>query len=192
MKNRRIILIRHGATKGNEGKRYVGRTDEPLLDISKEKLKAHADTGVKKVYISTLLRARETAEILFPEAELVEIDDLREIDFGDYEYKNHEELNGLKPYQRFIDSGGVIPFPNGEGREEFIARTLKGFERVLQEEDGNSGDIYIVAHGGTIMAIMDRFVKSARDFYDWMTLNGEGYVIRCEDEDHYTVCGLYP
>ena len=28
-----LVFIRHGATKGNLEKRYIGRTDEPLCDI---------------------------------------------------------------------------------------------------------------------------------------------------------------
>ena len=190
--DRRIIIIRHGATAGNFQKRYVGCTDEPLLEESVRALKEHTDESIKKVYISPMRRALQTAEILFPNAEYIVIDELRECDFGEYEYMNHAELDGLIPYQRFIDSMGFIPFPGGEGREEQIIRTMKGFERIMEAEKGADGDIHIVAHAGTMMALMDWIIVPHRDFYEWMRGNGEGYVIRCEDEDRYTVCGVYP
>ena len=192
MLGRRITIIRHGVTAGNLEKRYVGNTDEPLLEESVQALKKQTDPKVKKVYISPMLRAGQTAQILFPNAECIVIDELRECDFGDYEYRNHEELDGLEPYQKFIDSRGFTPFPNGEDREEQTARTMRGFERILKAEEGSKGDIYIVAHAGTMMALMESIVVPHRDFYDWMRGNGEGYVIKCEDKDHYTVCGVYP
>ncbi len=189
---RKITLVRHGRTKGNLEGRFVGRTDEPLLEESGSELKKYADPNVKMVYISSMLRAEQTAKILFPNAECIVIDELRECDFGDYEYKNHAELDGLIPYQRFIDSGGFEPFPGGEGRKDQTIRSLNAFERIMKAEDGNIDDIYIVAHGGTIMAIMENLVVPGREFYEWMCGNGEGYVIRLESKDHYTVCGVYP
>ena len=35
----KIVLIRHGATKGNLEKRYIGRTDEDLCGEGIKKLK---------------------------------------------------------------------------------------------------------------------------------------------------------
>lgn len=187
-----ITLIRHGATQGNLERRFIGNTDEPLLDEERSRLSGLSRWDVKLVYISPMKRAYETARILFPKAELVMIDGLKECDFGEYEYKNHEELNGLLPYQRFIDSGGYEAFPGGEGRADFTARVLGAFEDIVSRSDVNGDEIYIVSHGGTIMAIMEGLVTPHRDFYDWMCGNGEGYVIRCEVKDHYTVSGVYP
>ncbi len=191
MRNKRLILIRHGVTMGNVQKRYVGRTDEPLLDISKEKLKPYADHKVRKVYISPMKRAYETSSLLFPNAGCIIIDEFRECDFGEYEYKNYEELNGLMPYQQYIDSGGSTAFPGGESRDEFIERVMTGFAK-MSETVGDEEDVYIVAHGGTVMAIMDRLVVPHKDFHEWHVEGGEGYVIRCEDSGNYTLCSLYP
>jgi len=34
----RVLLIRHGKTKGNEEHRYIGRTDESLSEIGKKEI----------------------------------------------------------------------------------------------------------------------------------------------------------
>ena len=38
----RIDLIRHGMTRGNEERRYIGITDEPVLEEDQEQLKKDA------------------------------------------------------------------------------------------------------------------------------------------------------
>ena len=44
--------------------------------------------NVARVYSSPLLRCRETAEILFPDTTLQTVDNLIEMDFGDFEGKS--------------------------------------------------------------------------------------------------------
>ena len=42
----KIVLIRHGATKGNLEKRYIGRTDEDLCGEGIKKLKEDTCAGI--------------------------------------------------------------------------------------------------------------------------------------------------
>lgn len=51
------------------------------------------------------------------------------MDFGAFEGHNYQELAGDPAYQRWIDSGGTLPFPEGESREEFIRRNVAGYEK---------------------------------------------------------------
>ena len=66
-----ILWIRHGQTQGNVERRYVGRTDEELTLDSREKLKMRKQQGIgfapDLVYVSPMIRCRETADLLFPE-----------------------------------------------------------------------------------------------------------------------------
>jgi len=52
-----------------------------------------------------------------------------EMDFGAFEGHNYQELSGDPAYQRWIDSGGTLPFPEGESREEFIRRSVAGSKK---------------------------------------------------------------
>ena len=78
----RIWLIRHFQTQGNLERRYIGRTDEPILP---------GQTGTvlcdpKKIVASPMLRCRQTAEQLFQRARMCSgktsgrwiLDDLKE------------------------------------------------------------------------------------------------------------------
>ena len=105
-----ILWIRHGQTQGNVERRYVGRTDEGLTADAKEKLKMRKQRGIgfeaDLIYVSPMIRCRDTADLLFPEQRKVPWDGLQETDFGDFEYKNYEELKDDPLYQVWIDSNG--------------------------------------------------------------------------------------
>lgn len=207
-----ILLIRHGKTAGNLEKRYLGTTDEGLClqgrdALNHRRLKGIYDfpecTGSSAVlWGSPMLRCRETAGLLFPHMEYHTEPDLRECDFGRFEYKNYPELNGSADYQAWVDSGGALPFPEGEDPEEFRRRCCRGFEKILnsvksrgihgpdrtkaaavhtEKTEAPVGDgepaLILVVHGGTIMSIMATFAAEKRDYFDWQPDNGGGY--RC-------------
>lgn len=178
----KLLLIRHGETYGNKMKRYIGKkTDEPLLEESKEGLKKLNYPVPDLVYVSPMLRCTQTAGILFPGKPLNIIDELEECDFGEFENKNYLELNGNKNYQAWIDSGGTLPFPGGESREEFQKRNIRGFQKVM----GNcmrrgAQSAALVVHGGTIMNIMEEYAEESRPFYDWHVKNGKGYEVEMD------------
>lgn len=190
-----LYLIRHGMTLGNVEHRYIGRqTDEPLSEDGRQQLEKRKDQwaqvcrtwDMSYVFVSPMLRCRQTAEILFPQIPQIEIDPWREMDFGEFEGKNYIELQKNPNYQAWIDSNGTLPFPGGESRETFIKRCEQGFYRMLigikgrlQKMDEKQPSSKITAgavvHGGTIMAILSSFYGG--DYFDHQVKNGGGY--RC-------------
>lgn len=180
----KLLFIRHGQTKGNREGRYVGRTDEPLLkeardELSGKSLILKAVFRPDVLYVSPMLRCRETAQILFPQKEQIEADAFRECNFGEFEYRNYGELNGNPDYQRFIDSGGTCGFPGGEAMDVFQDRCVRKFCDLIDFEWKRRPDsnIAFVVHGGTIMAILDCFSNPHKSYFEWRTENGNGYAV---------------
>ena len=176
----KCYLIRHGATKGNQEGRYVGSTDEPVLSEQLEKLIKLTSilSPVDYVFTSPYLRCRQSAQEIFsgfitaPEV----IWDFREIDFGEFEYKNYQELNGNIDYQRFIDSGGTIAFPGGEEPEHFKIRCCYAFlSCVRKARDQGFTVLGFSLHGGTIMAVMEALGIPSKDYFAYQVKNGGGY-----------------
>ena len=176
-----LYFIRHGATKGNQEKRYVGSTDEELTEAAVLQLETHRlehsrqFAGIDVVVVSPMKRCVQTADILFPGKKQIVVEDLRECDFGEFEYRNFRELDGNPWYQRFIDSMGMSGFPGGEDRKRFQERCVRGFERIMPELTGHTEAAFVV-HGGTIMALFDRCSEPHGDYYDWQIGPGEGFV----------------
>jgi alpha-ribazole phosphatase len=183
-KNIEILLIRHGETAGNAKKQYIGRTDVPLSPEGAEKAKltaVHYDT--KQVYVSPLLRARQTASIKFPNAEQRVIDGLREMDFGVFEGRSAEEMQFDSEYESWVQSRCLDRCPGGDTFDEFKSRVLAAFNDIindflsLREERA-----VIVAHGGTIMSIMFEHAPERRDFYAWPVPNCGGYLVTADGD----------
>jgi len=174
----RIWLIRHFRTQGNLERRYIGRTDEPILP---------GQTGnilccPEKIITSPMLRCRQTARLLFQKEPDLICENFREKDFGRFEGKNYEELKDDPGYQRWLDSNGTIPFPEGEGQEAFFERTRLGFEQMMEHlMDLQCREAAFVVHGGTIMAVLSAFSQTGGEFYDWQVSNGSGYSAIAEE-----------
>lgn len=178
----KIWLIRHGMTEGNLKGRYIGRTDEHLCQEGKKALSELSYPVPDGLFISPMIRCRETAEILFPGKKFRIMDQLSETDFGDFENKNYRELAGNPDYQAWIDSGGNLPFPGGESREAFRERTLEGVQKVIAICSGeNLQSAALVVHGGTIMTLMEAWGRPERDFYSWHVKNGHCYMTETDE-----------
>ena len=170
-----ICFIRHGMTAFNTEHRYLGRTDEPLCSKGIAEIVKKSYPYVNDVVCSPMKRCIETANIIYPHKKPMVADDLRECDFGLFEGKNYKELSGDPYYQKWLDSMGTIPFPNGESPDEFKNRCISAFESVMKELSGSESAAFVV-HGGTIMSVMERYALPKREFYDYQLKNGEGYL----------------
>ena len=168
-----VLLIRHGLTQGNAQHRYIGcRTDEPLCKKGIEALQKGCYPPVARVLVSPMLRCRQTAALLYPDITPEIVPDFRECDFGRFEGKSYDELNGDPDYQAWIDSGGALPFPGGEAREAFVARCVRAFARI---PDLWKEETALIAHGGTLMAILQSYALPRRDYFDYQVKNGQGF-----------------
>lgn len=168
-----ITLIRHGKTAENLAGRYMGRSDAPLCaEGIAQAQRAAKDETLQRVYVSPLKRARQTAAILFPNAEQVVIEDLQEMDFGDFEGRTAAEMEHDPAYRAWVDDLCRGACPNGESQAGFRKRVTAALIALIARADG---DCTVVSHGGVIMAIMAELAEPKKDFYDWYTPNLCGY-----------------
>lgn len=181
----KVTFIRHGATQGNLEKRYIGITNESLclqgINALKQKKKFNKYPNPEKIVVSPMIRCMETAKIIYPSQELFCCNLLKECDFGEFENKNYIELSENRYYQKWVDSNGALPFPNGESIEGFKIRCLKGFHECLQNFKGFH--IVFIVHGGTIMAILEKYAVPPKGYYDWSVANGCGFMAEWNGKD---------
>lgn len=183
----RLLFIRHGATAGNLEKRYIGKLDEPLCETGIAQIDALQKCNLQagSLFVSPMLRTRQTAELLFPQLPYTLVHDLREIDFGVFEGKTAEELSDCPAYRKWVDSCCLAPIPQGEGVTEFKERCCRAFAEILKQLPDNSTAAFIV-HGGTIMAILEAFAAPKKDFYAYHIGNG-AMISACFQDGEITV-----
>ncbi|GFI62571.1 putative phosphoserine phosphatase 2 [Clostridiales bacterium] len=164
-----IILIRHGITRGNLEKRYIGITDESICKREFYRLKRRDYPLAEIVISSPMRRCIETAQIIYGGFDDI-FDGLAECNFGEFENKNYEELKDNPQYQDWLDSGGTLAFPGGESMETFSDRCVCAFTQAVEKYKRNNTLAFIV-HGGTVMAIARSILGG--NFYDYHLKNGE-------------------
>lgn len=159
-----VHLIRHAPTESNVKRRYLGWTDEPIVDAASL---APMDRMVRDVIGSDLKRCQQTAKGYFPNAVFHGIRAFREMDFGDFECKSYEELKDISVYRDWIDRPFDVQPPNGESFQVFQERVLEGF-RSLQFISNQ----YFVLHGGVIRLLLMAYAPEEKEFWDWQVPHG--------------------
>lgn len=196
----KICLIRHGITRGNRDRLYYGSSDIPLMEEGQKEIARLAEEGIypdaehAAYYTTGLQRTEQTFSLIYGEKPHEQIELLREIDFGEYEMKTHEDLKESDEYRRWMhDKSGVLVPPGGESLNMFSERIMKGYEELrnrhaLKElsmrHSGKEAMSVVVCHGGSISAILYHLFpeQCAGNLYYWIPDPGHGYVLQLEDE----------
>jgi probable phosphoglycerate mutase len=150
-----IVLVRHGATEWSAAGKHTGATDVPLSDAGRrdaDRLRERlAGYDFALVLSSPLGRARETAERAGLGDRAVIDDDLRELDYGEYEGLTTPEIRDERPgwsVWRDGSPGGERPDDAGERADRVIARLLEA-----------GGDVAVFAHGHLLRVLGARWIE---------------------------------
>lgn len=159
----RLILIRHAEALGQG--RYLGRrTDPSLSEKGRKKAEALGITlsepesagGNREILLfsSPMRRTVETAELVFPGAELQMIPEFMEMDFGDWDGMSWQEITAAAgtEYKKWLSDPVHNDPPGGETLTGFNLRVAEGLERVLMRTAGQCA--YLVLHAGVIRSIL--------------------------------------
>jgi broad specificity phosphatase PhoE len=179
-----VYLIRHGAVRDAERRRFFGHTDVPLSPTGLAQVQALGvrlgAEGIEAVYASDLLRARQSAAPLAAARALapVTLPALREVAMGRWEGLTFEEIRAREPAlcDRWLADPATVPFPEGESLADLRARALPAWRALLERHAG--GRIAIVAHGGTNRVILGdalgvppgNLLRLAQDYAGWSLL----------------------
>lgn len=164
-----LELMRHAKTQGNVEHRYVGWTDDPIVEQSLPVVDASAQT----VICSDLMRTQQTARAYFPNAELMPIAQFRESHFGDFDMKTYDELKMNERYRAWIDDPTAVSPPGGESLTTFCMRVKQGMKQLPPAKH-----YYAVLHGGTIRALLVALAPEPSQFWDWQVGHDTRFVLK--------------
>ena len=152
--SRQILLVRHGETDWSRSGRHTGNTD---VDLTEGGRAAAARLGERLagrelalVLTSPLKRARDTCALAGLGDRAVVDDDLRELDYGDYEGLTTPEIRRTRPGWEVWSEGS----PNGETVVQAGARADRVIERALAAD----GDVALFAHGHLLRILGARWI----------------------------------
>lgn len=153
----KIIFLRHHKTSLNNGI-FLGQKLNPGI-INKTKLFKINQEKVKFVYSSPLKRSMETAKIYFKKTKIISDPLLLEIDYGESEGLDYDDLK--KQYPFLIDEwnkGRDCKFPNGENYKNVLNRVLSFTRRLSKSMIHNDkSTAVIVTHNCVLRSIVGHF-----------------------------------
>lgn len=183
MKSYIVYLFRHGITKGNLNAQYIGHTDLPLTSDSISELKSikahHHYPEAEAVFSSPLKRCKDSATIMFPNSNIIVIDDFIEYNFGEFEECTADDLKNNDDFKQWIKGDMNAKPPFGESNAEFAYRVCNAFEKVV---DGciktGTNNVAIVGHAGVLMTILSCYGLPEAPMAHWQMDPGYGYKLR--------------
>lgn len=146
-----LYLIRHGKTDYNEQGLLQGKSDIPLNENGiKDAEKLHDYFQDKKVdlcFSSPLIRALDTAKIIFPNLDIITSNLIIERTLGQFEGKSHAEYHfyDFWNYKANNNTSGVEPVQDLLKRSTLFLHELK--EKYMDKT------IAIVSHGAFLKAL---------------------------------------
>lgn len=170
-----LYLIRHLPTAGNKKRKYIGWTDEPILESLESLELCGCLSPIQFVYGSDLLRSRQSAALYFPQASFQADASWRECNFGEFEGKTYAELEKNEDYRKWIDNPYTFAPTDGESLEDLEARVLAALKQLPDKA-------VVVTHGGSIRVILTKFSPEEKDFWSWDIPHGTGYRLEWESD----------
>ncbi|MEU8473189.1 histidine phosphatase family protein [Streptomyces sp. NPDC029006] len=183
----RLFMVRHGESTCNSVHRIAGQRDAPLTFLGRiqaEKVAGgHRGRHFDRVYVSPLIRAHETADIIFglqdeqPEAPEVVVDErLMERDFGSYTLESKSVLqrrHGIAEYERAMNSDSPT-MQGGETFAQFRDRVHAFYEQQLLPALRRGEVVCVVSHK-YVVELICRFIldRPADDSYDLRLPNSQ-------------------
>ncbi len=154
-----LYMVRHGQTAASRENRFSGSSDPPLTAVGEAMAEAFAQAYAlvawDAIYISPMLRTRQTAEPLCRltgVAATVE-PGLREIDYGEWEGLEQDEVKQRWPdaYEYWAHDVASRGTPGGETAFHVAARAMRVVEAIRSRYD--QGNVLLVSHKATLRVI---------------------------------------
>lgn len=165
-----LILLRHGETDWNRELRFQGHVDVGLNAIGMEQAqrlaRRLAGERADRLYVSDLLRARQTAQPVATQLGLAALSDeaLREQSFGRVDGMTVDDIKLMHPqaWEGWLRFDEDYSMPDGESTRQFHGRVMDAVHRLIVAHPDET--LVVVTHGG----VLDMIYRTARS----LGLNG--------------------
>lgn len=153
-----LWLVCHGETPWTSEGRALGQSDPPLSEYGVQQAERLArrlrEVGFDEVYASDLARARYTARLALPAAEIRLEPRLRDLNFGAWEGKAWTALSGddRRALERFRHDPYRERAPGGESYEDVRERVTAWLAELSP-----SGRVAAFTHGGVVRSLLYSF-----------------------------------
>lgn len=162
----KLYITRHGETEWNLNNKMQGWKESKLTAKGKKQAEwlgdRLEDIDFEAIYSSPLGRALNTAEIITDnrETEIIIDQNLKEMNFGDWEGKTSSEIKSkdFDQYKKFWEKPHLFNGETGEKFDDVRNRVIPVIDKIISNHTNN---ILIVTHTVIIKTIMAYFEQRA-------------------------------
>ena len=167
----KLILVRHATTNDNIDGNLSGYIDSKLSDLGRKQViklsKFLENERIDCIYTTTSSRTKNTIKDIanLKKLDIIECENLREINFGDFEGMNFEYIKRNFPdeFKKIVKNGFEYKYPNGESLIEFYNRVSNEIKNIL--EINKDKTILICSHAGTIRNVISYLVGNTYKYH---------------------------
>ena len=176
--------MRHGQVDTGPGRMFLGQTDLPLDETGKAQARLWqaelAPVCLAGVYVSSLLRARQTSALCCPGRTATVDARLNEIHLGSWDGKRFDHIRRRFP-EAFAQRGKDIyrfRTPGGESFQDVGGRAVSFFQDLARQMPGKKKThTLVITHAGVIRTLCCRWGgASETDFFACKPAHGELWV----------------
>lgn len=165
-----VILVRHGENDWVKKQRLAGWIPNVHLNQNGRRQAEQvgrrlADLPIKGVYSSPVARCMETAEYIAGAhgLELVVLEDVGEVRYGDWEGKKIKKLAKKKLWHVVQHYPSRIRFPKGEALREVQFRAIQALEQLSSQHENEM--IVVVSHADVIKLVLAHYLGVHIDLF---------------------------
>jgi len=155
----RLVLVRHGATRHSAERRFSGRNTLALDEHGVRQAQALAARAPSwrpvAIVSSPLVRTMQTADVIAAElgVEVTAVDDLAEVDFGEWEGRTFGEARASHPAEldAWLAAPDTAP-PGGESFAQVGERVQRARDEIMRMHAGNT--VVVVTHVTPIKTLL--------------------------------------
>jgi len=161
-----IYFLRHIKTEANGKNIFCGRSESEPVPEDLESLCSIMAPKVDEVFCSPMKRCVKTAEAA-GYRDLKLRDDLKEIDFGDWEEKSFQNVSDEDPEMAkdYLSKPLLFKFPNGESLGDVRKRSGDFLNNDLMPLVKLDKDIMIVGHSGSLRLLIMEIMGLDDNFF---------------------------
>jgi alpha-ribazole phosphatase len=154
---RSIYVIRHTAPAVSRGICY-GQSDIDVTETFFDEaaiIRTCLPSTIEQIHSSPLMRCKKLAEHLFPNNDILLHEALMEINCGEWELKQWNDIlkNEIDPW---MEDFVRISIPGGESYIDLYERVKNCFSGIIS----SNTDVAIITHGGVIRSILSHITQT--------------------------------
>lgn len=138
--------------------------------------------AVEALFVSPMLRCRESAKILFPKQSISVVSDLRECDFGRYENKIFRNYPVMRIIKDGLTATGHCRFRRAKSRAISGNAVWKLLKRLWRNFWSKRNILRRSSSMAEQLWVFWKHWRKKKGIYDWQVGNAMGYHLYISDE----------